>query len=179
MINYRYLRKEDLEGMRGIDRSDYSASWCVVRDGGIVRDEREFHHRGFSDTDWTEIITEFSSALDRDRRIIAGALEDGKLLGIAGLDTAGKYGEKKNMYNLGPMWVGREHRGRGIGKALFRMMVKEAHKHDIQALYVSATPSPATVEFYIAMGCKLLNEPDPVLFRKEPEDIHLYYELDR
>ncbi|MBD3277642.1 MAG: GNAT family N-acetyltransferase [Candidatus Aegiribacteria sp.] len=179
MIQYRYLRREDLEVMRGIDRSDYSHRWCSVRNGHIVQEERVFHHRGFSSSDWDRIITEFSNALDRNRMVIAGALEDGKLLGIAGLDTAVKYGIKKDMYNLGPMWVSREHRGRGIGKELFGMMVQKALEHDIEALYVSSTPSPATVDFYIGLGCKLLKEPDPILFEEEPEDIHLRYELDR
>lgn len=56
-------------------------------------------------------------------------------------------------------------------------MVEEAKRYDIEALYVSSTPSPATVDFYIRMGCMLLVDPDPHLYKEEPEDIHLYYQL--
>ena len=46
-----------------------------------------------------------------------------------------------------------------------------------QGLYVSATPSRHTVDFYTGLGCELLAVPDPELLRLEPEDIHLCLRL--
>ncbi|MCY1186452.1 hypothetical protein D9M73_273290 [compost metagenome] len=40
-------------------------------------------------------------------------------------------------------------------------------------LYISATPSRRTVDFYIKHGAEQLNAPDQQLWQLEPEDIHL------
>ncbi|EPO8012708.1 GNAT family N-acetyltransferase, partial [Pseudomonas aeruginosa] len=45
------------------------------------------------------------------------------------------------------------------------------------ALYVSATPSQNTVDFYTRLGCRLCMEPDEELYRLEPEDVHLVYQI--
>jgi hypothetical protein len=44
-------------------------------------------------------------------------------------------------------------------------------------LYISATPSENTVNFYLRQGCVLARQIDPELFELEPEDIHLEYDL--
>ena len=46
-----------------------------------------------------------------------------------------------------------------------------------EALYVSATPTENTVDFYLNRGCMLAPEPDTKLLAAEPEDIHLLYLL--
>src|SRR5437763_5629078 len=40
-------------------------------------------------------------------------------------------------------------------------------------LYVSATPTRGTVDFYMSCGFEPLVTPDPELFALEPDDIHL------
>ncbi|MGM7389077.1 GNAT family N-acetyltransferase, partial [Acinetobacter baumannii] len=40
-------------------------------------------------------------------------------------------------------------------------------------LYISATPSKRTVDFYIKHGAVVLKHPDRQLWELEPEDIHL------
>ena len=42
---------------------------------------------------------------------------------------------------------------------------------------VSSTPTRATVDAYIRMGAERCPEPDPELFAREPEDIHLVLRL--
>jgi N-acetylglutamate synthase-like GNAT family acetyltransferase len=44
-------------------------------------------------------------------------------------------------------------------------------------LYVSATPSAPTVEFYQSHGFEPTDEPDAALFALEPDDIHMILEL--
>jgi hypothetical protein len=39
-------------------------------------------------------------------------------------------------------------------------------------MYISATPSENTVNFYLRRGAVVTSEPDPELFEFEPEDIH-------
>jgi hypothetical protein len=44
-------------------------------------------------------------------------------------------------------------------------------------MYVSSIPSSSAVDFYLAQGCRLAEEPDPDLYALEPEDIHLIVAL--
>jgi hypothetical protein len=53
----------------------------------------------------------------------------------------------------------------------------EAKKGGAKSMYISATPSEHTIDFYLRLGCKVTPEPDPELFALEPEDIHLEYDL--
>lgn len=175
-IRVRFLEKSDLPAVRAIDRSDHSSHWCVVEGGKVIRKKREFLHIGFTGSDWDGITGEWRRSLDRGEIVLAGAFRGKVMVGVAGLDTARGYGGG-DLYNFGPMWVTRDCRGTGIGSALFRLIEKKASNLGITALYVSATPVPATVGFYFRMGCRLLDRPDPELYAREPEDIHLWKEI--
>lgn len=68
--------------------------------------------------------------------------------------------------------VSRPYRKAGLGSALFERAKAAAVAFGAQGLYISATPSENTVNFYMAKGCVLSPRPDPELFALEPEDIH-------
>ena len=173
MIEYRQLGPSDLEGSSPIDRSDVWSHWCIVKDGAVVLEERTFNHPGFTQTHWDEIVQELKVKLVHDQTLLFGAYDGETLVGIAGLETDQRVGRDHNLYNFGPMWIDKAHRGRGIGKQLFVMVRQEAERLNIDGLYVSATPVPGTVDFYTNMGCRLLRDPDPSLLAEEPEDIHM------
>lgn len=177
MIHYAHLDRFDLAGFACLDRSDYSSTWCKIEDGLLVQEKREFRHPGFSQSQWDEIVEKWTDKLLRGEKLLIGAYDGETAIGVAGLDIGQRYGRDSNMYNFGPMWVSKEYRGHGIGKKLFMMVQEEAEKLDIGGLYVSATPVPRTVGFYMRMGCELLSSPDPRLFAEEPEDIHMYKKL--
>ena len=42
-------------------------------------------------------------------------------------------------------------------------------------LYISATPSENTINFYRNLGCIVTEDVDQALFELEPEDIHMEY----
>jgi GNAT superfamily N-acetyltransferase len=75
------------------------------------------------------------------------------------------------------LYVSRAYRGRGVGTQLFDAAVSHARGAGATALYVSATPTENTVDFYLNRGCVLAPEPDPRLLAAEPDDIHLIYPL--
>jgi hypothetical protein len=52
------------------------------------------------------------------------------------------------------------------------MAKAEAIRRGAKSIYVSATPSEHTVDFYLRAGCRVTLEPDPALLELEPEDIH-------
>ncbi len=177
MIRYRPLEPSDLGELASIDRSDYSDCWCVARDGEIVLQERIFSHPGFSRAQWEDIASELGDKLAGEKALLVGSFDGETLVGIAGLETDHRYGPDRSMFNFSPLWISKAYRGRGIGGRLFTMVREKAEKLGIDALYVSATPVPGTVGFYTKMGCKVLINPDPTLFAREPEDIHMQLEL--
>ena len=177
MIRYRQLGPGDLSDLSHIDRSDCSSTWCEVEEGRVVLRKREFRHVGFSRDHWERIAEEWKEMLVRGEMLLIGAYDGAEMVGVAGLDTGTRYGPDNSLYNFGPIWISREYRGRGIGRHLFEMVREMAQGMDIEGLYISATPVPRTVGFYTGMGCRLLSSPDPRLYAKEPEDIHLYLDL--
>lgn len=173
MIHYQSLDPSDIDDLSDIDRRDQSSSWCVIRDGGLVEEERDFKHPGFSSAQWEDIIQSWKYKLTHHEKLLIGAYDENVPIGVAGLDIDQKCGCNKDLFNFGPLWISPGYRGRGIGRRLFDLIREEAEKLDIQGMYVSATPVPRTVGFYKAMGCRLLTCPDPQLIAEEPEDIHM------
>ena len=79
------------------------------------------------------------------------------------------------MLQLKFLHVSRDYRKRGIASTLFKLAVEKAKAQGAKKLYLSATPSENTINYYMQPGCFLANEIDPELFALEPEDIHLEY----
>jgi GNAT superfamily N-acetyltransferase len=71
------------------------------------------------------------------------------------------------------LYVSRSVRGQGVGTALLAEAVEAARILGANALYISATPTENTVNFYFHRGASLIAEPDPDLFAAEPDDVHL------
>jgi transcriptional regulator len=44
-----------------------------------------------------------------------------------------------------------------------------------EGFYISATPTRRAIDFYVKQGAKITTMPDPLLFEREPEDIHLIH----
>lgn len=70
-------------------------------------------------------------------------------------------------------YVDADHQGQGIGAKLMQAAKESAKQLGANQLYISATPSRRTVDFYIKHGAQPLSLPDQQLWQLEPEDIHL------
>ncbi len=74
--------------------------------------------------------------------------------------------------------VSDDSRGQRLDQHLFNLAAREAMQCGVKGLYISATPTENTINFYLKSGCQLTLEPDKVLLALEPEDIHLEYIFD-
>jgi ribosomal protein S18 acetylase RimI-like enzyme len=97
-------------------------------------------------------------------------------VGVVVLDSR-FIGKGKEQLQLTFLHISNQYRDRGFGKQLFLLAASEARRRGANSLYISATPSEHTINFYLRLGCKVVAEPDPALFALEPEDIHLEYDL--
>ena len=84
---------------------------------------------------------------------------------------------REGMAQLAFMHINRDHRRKGIATQLMKQACDIARSAGAWQMYVSATPSSSTVDFYLAQGCRLAEEVDPELYTLEPEDIHLILDL--
>ena len=105
-----------------------------------------------------------------------GAFEDSRLVGVVVLESR-FIGQRKDQLQLTFLHVGRSHRKTGLGRRLFEHAAEKARRMQACKLYISATPSENTVNFYLHLGCVVTQQVDPQLFALEPEDIHLEYDL--
>lgn len=179
MIEYRKMEPDELYCLHHIDRSDSSSRIYRVEGGRLVLVDFNFRHVGFSPEQWMEMAEEFREEVLGGRKVLFGAWDDGELSGVSGLETATWYGRNGDMLNMGPLWVSVPWRFRGVGRRLLEMTMEVGRELGARALYVSATPVPATVRFYLSAGCRLMNEPDEILYTLEPEDIHLELHLEK
>lgn len=105
-----------------------------------------------------------------------GVFEADRLIGEVVLDSR-LIGNPRDMLQLKMLHISQPYRGLGLGYYLFELAARDALRRGARRLYISATPSEHTVDFYLGLGCKVTLEPDPALFALEPEDIHLVFDL--
>ena len=75
--------------------------------------------------------------------------------------------------NLAVLHVTRPWRRHSVGRELTDEVVRLARADGAQRLYVSATPTRWTVDFYMSQGFMPLATPDERLIALEPEDVHM------
>jgi predicted N-acetyltransferase YhbS len=103
-----------------------------------------------------------------------GAFDDSRLVGAVALES--KF-IRRGQLQLKFLHVSRAHRNQGLGVKLFELARITARERGATHLYISATPSEHTVNFYTRLGCVVASEPEQELFELEPEDIHLLCDI--
>jgi len=98
-----------------------------------------------------------------------GAFDGDRLVGFAVYMRASHEGRAQ----LAVLHVTKPWRRHGIGCDLTKEVVRLARAEGAQRLYVSATPTRGTVDFYMSQGFKPVATPDELLLALEPDDIHM------
>jgi predicted N-acetyltransferase YhbS len=176
-IRGRVLSRDEIAEVWTIDRSEVVDTVYEVRNGALAL--RPEHHdvRGWPPGE-PQKYTPILEACHDHGGWLYGIFDGRRLVGAAVLE-ARFIGREADQLQLKFMHVGRSHRGRGLGRRLFERARREALRRGAKRLYVSATPSRHTIDFYLRLGCRVTPEPDPELLELEPEDIHLEYALTR
>jgi len=104
------------------------------------------------------------------------AFENSTMIGIAALEKE-FIGKNKDQLQLTFLHVSKDFRQKGVGTKLLNLAKQKAQELGADKLYISATPSKSTVNFYINRGCEFACEINKKLFELEPEDIHLELKL--
>ena len=172
-MNIRELHREEIEEIWTIDRGEVIENIYYLQNGNLVLQPEHYDMQGWPPGEPKQYIPILIDCFDRGGTFY-GAFQNGELIGVVVLDNK-LIGPNKDQLQLKFLHISRTYRKRGLGKVLFNKAVERAHEMKARKLYVSATPSENTINFYINMGCVVTREVDRELFELEPEDIHLEY----
>jgi predicted N-acetyltransferase YhbS len=174
-MDLRRLTRDEIELIWTIDRSEIHHHTYEVRGGRLVRSPNYFEVPGWRSDAAEKETPGLFDCFDRGGTFL-GVFDAKPLIGISVLEST-RVGRAHDQMQLAYLYVSRAYRGRGVGMQLFEAAVSSAREAGANALYVSATPTENTVDFYLNRGCVLAPEPDPKLLAAEPDDIHLLYVL--
>ncbi len=170
-MDVRRLTRDEIELIWTIDRSEIHSHIYELREGQLVRAPKYFEVPGWREDAAEKETPVLLDCFDRGGTFL-GVFDEEALIGIGVLESM-RVGRVGDQMQLAYLYVSRTYRGRGVGMQLFEAAVSVAREAGANALYVSATPTENTVDFYLNRGCVLAPEPDPRLLAAEPDDIHL------
>ena len=169
----RLLQRDEIPLIWQIDRREVIHNIYHLRDGELVLVPEFFDMQGWPPGEAEHYTPILMDCFDRGGTFW-GAFEDGKLVGTAILESKW-IGSKSDTLQLKFLHVSRGQRKQGLSTKLFQLAVEHARSLGAKKLYISATPSENTINYYMRLGCVLATEIDSELFALEPEDIHLEY----
>ena len=176
MITFREMHPEEICRIAEIDRSEEISQEYVHRDG-----ELRLRNVHWSVTRWKQEGPAEHSVAGKiaawrpllEAGATFGAFDGEKLVGVAIYHPDLSPG----MAQCAVLHVSRPYRRRGLGAALTARVVEAARRDGAKQLYVSSSPSRATVEFYQSLGFAPTAHPNRELLELEPEDIHMTMDL--
>ena len=175
MIEGKVLSRDEINEIWQIDRSELiEAVYYFVNETLILKPE--LHDVKGWPPGQAEKYTPILEACHDDGGWLYGLFDGQKQVGVAVLESR-FIGKGKDHLQLKLLHISSSYRDKGFGQQLFNLAASEARQRGAKRLYISATPSEHTINFYLRLGCKFVSEPDPALFELEPEDIHLEYDL--
>ena len=171
----RLLQRDEVAQVWQIDRREVIDNVYSLENGLLVLHPEHFDMQGWPPGEaalYTPILLDcfdrggwFCGVFDNDQLVAVVVLES-KWIGSANDQLQMKF-----------LHVSRDYRGLRLGKQLFDLAKQQAASRGAAQMYISATPSEHTINFYLRQGCVVASEVDPDLFALEPDDIHLVYRI--
>lgn len=174
-MNIRNLTRSEIPLVWTIDRAETIENIYYLREGKLALEPEHYEMHGWppgESEDYTPVLLD---CFDHGGHFW-GAFEGERLIGVVVLENR-FIGSGKDTLQMTFLHVSKYFRKKGFGRELFQLAEEKARELGARKMYISATPSENTVDFYLNLGCELAEEIDPELFELEPEDIHLEYQL--
>jgi predicted N-acetyltransferase YhbS len=171
VIAGRTLLRHEIPSVWQIDRTEIVEVVYHLEDGRLVTHPQFFDVRGWPPGEAEKYTPILEDCFDRNGWLYA-LFDDGQIIGAVVLDSR-RLGSRGDQLQLKFLHVSHAYRRRGLGRKLFELAASEAAHRGATRLYISATPSKNTIDFYVSFGASPTKELDPELFALEPDDIHL------
>ncbi len=167
----RELTRAEVSHYWDIDRREVIDNIYYLIDGELVLKPEHYDVQGWPAGE-PELYTQLMLDCFDHGGWLYGLFDADKLVAAVVLES--KFiGPHRDLLQLKALHVSCNYRDRGLGRYLFQLAKVKAQSLGAKGLYISATPSEHTINFYLRLGCKVTPTPDPDLFALEPEDIHL------
>jgi predicted N-acetyltransferase YhbS len=171
VITGRDILREEIKHVWNIDRSEVIENIYRLENGVLVLRPQHIDVPGWPPGEAEKYTPILLDSFDRGGWF-HGLFDLAKLVGAVVVDSK-RIGKRNDRLQLEFLHVSSAYRNRGFGAQLFGLAKKIARDRGARRLYISATPSENTINFYQRLGCAVAEEPDPELLELEPEDIHL------
>jgi GNAT superfamily N-acetyltransferase len=168
-MEFRKITFEEIASIWKIDRTEHVEENYLHCSGGLKTTAIHTTFYGWPAEEQTRMMPSFQQS-HMEGAFFYGAFDKTDLKGIV---LVHQKWLPQNRLQLKYLYVDSSYRGTGIGKKLFNKAKEYAQLRGANSLYISSSESKNTVDFYFHMGCKLSEDIDPFLFKKEPLDIHL------
>lgn len=178
MITIRHMASSELDRISDIDRSEHVPQEYSYRSGSLEKRNVDvrvptWFRSGNHEHSVQGKVNAWQPIIDRGGTLV-GAFDGDILVGFAIYQPPPL---EDGMANFSVLHVSRNYRRRGIGSLLAGEVARLARSHGARRLYVSATPSGPTIEFYRSHVFEPTDEPNQALFALEPHDIHMILDL--
>jgi GNAT superfamily N-acetyltransferase len=170
-ITYRELTENELYLLSKIDRSEKIFASYQYRNNALILVNSPISAGPFDPLELEEMIKHQRELINAEGKVIA-AFENKQIIGAASVDRR-RRGRNKDYCKMDILYVSKNSRGKKVGQMLLQKCKRIAKAFGASRLYISATPTKGTVDFYISNNAILVKEPDEELFEMEPNDIHL------
>jgi len=174
-MKIRHLTRSEIPYIWRIDRREVIDNIYYLRDGKLILESEHYDMHGWPPGEPEYYTLILVDCFDRGG-YFCGAFEGDLLIGTVVLENR-FIGREKDTLQRKFLHVGKSARKQGLGKKLFMLAAEKAVELGAKKIYISATLSENTVNFYMRVGCVLATEIDEELFALEPEDIHLEFDL--
>ena len=170
-ITGRLLSFYEVESIWSIDRAEAIERSYELLEGKLQLKDTYHKTAGWSEGEPEKYNPEFEQCYDRGGWFY-GLFEAEKIIGAAILSDH-FVGKGLDQLQLKFLHISQSYRQQGLGKRLVTIAKEEAKHRGAEYLYVSATPTQRTIDFYLSCGFDLVKEPEPSLLTLEPTDIHM------
>ena len=176
-LRYSHLDEQSVNRIAEIDRSEEIFEQYKLVGGKLERVPFRVSVDDFDPNELNEMIIRQQKIIQNGGTVI-GAFDWKKLAGVASVENV-RLGAQKQFVKMDILYVDKQYRKAGVGNKLLTLCQERALLFGADKLYISATPTCDTVDFYMKRGAALTNEIIPMLFELEPLDIHLQLALEK
>jgi ribosomal protein S18 acetylase RimI-like enzyme len=164
------LAAADVDLFATLDRTEVVDGLFRRADGGLLLVEHSEVVEGWPEGLLDKYLPIWRGAVERGCPLF-GAKVDEKVVGLAVVNPR----HRGDVAQVMSLYVDRAARRRGAAGALCRACFDVARGAGARSVYVSSSPTRATVGFYWSMGFRPCSDAqlDPELYALEPNDIHM------
>ena len=171
-MTVRQMDASELDRIGEIDRSERITQQYKSRAGALELIDVDIHAPRWGEPGEhtvQQLIDSWKPLLEAGG-VLLGAFDGDHFVGFAIYDPSSL---SEGLANFAVLHVTRTYRRKGVGCRLTHEVVRMARADGAQRLYVSATPTRATVDFYMKQGFEPLATPNERFYALEPSDIHM------